>query len=370
MVRIYKLLAPLGGAIALAACASSAKPTTESTSAGVTAAPDAATLDKDNPVKPLPEPPLGIDVTWEDLTLKAPITAEKVRLGRWLFFDKRLSADNTVACSSCHQPEHAFSEPTPVSTGIGGQKGGRKAPSFTNMHTTLYPHFFWDGRAASLEEQALGPVQNPIEMGNSLDGMLDTLRNKTGYAKYFEQAFGTAEITPDRVAEAIASYERTRLSGNSPYDKWKQDGDEAAVSDQAKKGWELFHGKAECNQCHLGENFTDASFHNLGIGWDAAKKALADEGRSKISGKAEDAGAFKTPGLRDITKHAPYMHDGSIATLKEVVQHYNKGGNPNPTLSPKIRKLDLTDEEVDAIVAFMQALDGEGYQDTAPASFP
>jgi cytochrome c peroxidase len=275
-----------------------------------------------------------------------------------------------VSCASCHRPENAFSEPTPVSTGIKGQKGGRKAPTFLNMAQTLYPHFFWDGRAGSLEEQALGPVQNPIEMGNTIEGMIATLEASKGYAKYFEAAFGSAGITPDRVAQAIAAYERTRMSGNSPYDKWRQNEDEGAVSDQAKQGWKLFFGKAECNQCHLGDNFTDSGFHNLGIGWDADKKAFADDGRSAISNKDEDRGAFKTPGLRDISKHAPYMHDGSLATLEEVVEHYNKGGHANPTLSPKVRKLGLTKDEVAAVVAFMKALDGEGYQDPGPKLFP
>lgn len=321
-----------------------------------------------NPLVPLPALPLGIDSTFADL--EKPPTPERVRLGRWLFYDKRLSADGTISCETCHEPAKAFSEGAPVSTGIRGQKGTRKAPSFVNQAWTLYPHFFWDGRAASLEEQALGPVENPIEMGNTHEAMLATLEKIAAYKPYFKAAFGTEEITKDRVAQAIADYERTRTSGNSPFDRWKRGKDEQAVSAEAKKGHDLFFGKAECNQCHLGQSFTDSLFHNLGIGWDPKAKKMKDEGRAAISKKKEDTGAFKTPGLREVTKHAPYMHDGSIATLREVVEHYNRGGLANPWLSPKIRKLGLTAGEADSIVAFLQALEGEGYQDAAPAAFP
>jgi len=326
-----------------------------------------------NPLAPLPKPPLGIDTTFDKL--KDPPTPETVRLGRWLFFDKRLSKDGTISCATCHQPQHAFSEPTPVSTGIHGQKGNRKAPPVINLAWTIYPHFFWDGRATSLEEQALGPVANPIEMGNTHEAMISTLQSIHAYEKYFVEAFGSAEISKERIAKAIADYERTRMSGNSPYDQWQNQRyiDGYQPTEQHKviaKGFELFNGKAECNQCHLGQNFTDSLFHNLGIGWDAEKQEFGDIGRYEISQKEEDKGAFKTPGLREVTKHAPYMHDGSIKTLRETVEHYNKGGNPNPWLSKKIRPLNLTEEEIDALVAFMEALDGEGYMDTAPVAFP
>ncbi|MFQ5679963.1 MAG: cytochrome-c peroxidase [Gemmatimonadota bacterium] len=319
-----------------------------------------------NPILPLPEPPLGIEQRLTEL--EDPPTPERVRLGRWLFFDPRLSADGKISCASCHRPENAFSEPTPVSTGIGGQMGGRKAPSFVNQAWTIYPHFFWDGRSSSLEDQALGPIQNPIEMGNSLTAMLATLE-RGSYAPYFEQAFGDDEITADRVAKAIAAYERTRLSGNSPWDRW-QAGDENAVSDLVKRGHDLFFGRAGCNQCHLGQNFTDSRFHTLGIGWDAEDGAFTDEGRFAVNGEERDLGAFKTPGLRDVTRHAPYMHDGSIATLREVIELYNAGGIHNPFLSPRIRPLGLDPEEVDALEAFLRALDGVGYQDRAPSAFP
>ena len=241
-----------------------------------------------NPIEPLPDPPLGVTHTFDEL--EVPPTPESVRLGKWLFYDTRLSADNTAACATCHRPENAFSEPTPVSTGIDGQKGGRKAPTFINAAWALLPHTFWDGRAGSLEDQALGPVANPIEMGNTHEQMIATLQAAEGYAKYFEEAFGTPEITNDRVAKAT--------------------GDESEL------------------------------------------------------------GAFKTPTVREVTKRAPYMHDGSIGTLREVVELYNRGGEPNPHLDPKIQPLDLTEEEVDALVAMMESLEGESYMDTPPTMFP
>jgi cytochrome c peroxidase len=293
-----------------------------------------------------------------------------VRLGRWLFYDRRLSGDGSVACASCHRPEYAFSEPTPVSSGIRGQKGVRKAPSFINQALTLYPHFFWDGRAGSLEDQALGPIANPVEMGSSHESMIATLSKVAAYRPYFKEAFGDERITTQRVATAIADYERTRMSGNSPWDRWRRNRDQAAVDDQVKQGHELFFGKAQCNQCHLGNNFTDSRFHNIGVGWDPRSRTFKDEGRYVVTREAMDRGAFKTPTLRDVTKHAPYMHDGSVPTLREAVELYNRGGERNPYLDPKITPLNLTDAEVDALVAFMRALDGEGYMDVAPAHFP
>jgi cytochrome c peroxidase len=365
-----------GAALVLAGRAAAAKDQpAASPSAAATAAPgsassgDAPAWEAENPVVPLPKPPLGIDNTFEELP--EPPTPERVRLGRWLFFDARLSADGKISCATCHKPENAFSETTAVSTGIHGQQGGRKAPSFVNLAWTLYPHFFWDGRAASLEEQALGPIANPVEMGNTHDAMVNTLGNVKAYKRYFAQAFGDDRITKDRVAKAIADYERTRMSGNSAWDRWQRNRDESAVSDQVKLGHKLFFfGKAACNQCHLGQNFTDNSFHNLGVGFDPATGTFKDQGRWDVTKEEADRGAFKTPTLRDVSKHAPYMHDGSHKTLKDVVEFYNKGGVRNPTLSDKMKPLGLTSEEVDALVAFMEALDGEGYQDTVPKTFP
>lgn len=340
---------------------------------------EAALWEAANPVVPIPDPPLGIG-TDKNMPAKLtefadPPTPERVRLGRWLFFDKRLSADNTIACATCHRPENAFSEPTAVSTGIRGQKGGRKAPSFTNQAWASHPHFFWDGRAASLEEQAGGPIINPIEMGvKDHQAVVDKLSKVQGYAEYFKEAFGTEEVTIERITKAIADYERTRMSGNSPWDKWRA-GDQDAVSDDVKKGHRLFFGNAFCNNCHKGPNLTDSEFHNLGVGWDETTQTFADQGRYAVTKKESDKGAFKTPSIRDVSKRAPYMHDGSVKTLREVVELYTKGGIPNPHLDRKIDRrfaeiLDLSEEQINQLVAFMEALDGEGYQDTAPAAFP
>jgi cytochrome c peroxidase len=321
-----------------------------------------------NPLQPLPRPPLGLQSTFAELP--TPPTPARVRLGRWLFYDTRLSGDGSLSCASCHLPEHAFSQPTPVSTGVHGQRGVRKAPPLVNLAWTIYPNFFWDGRASSLEAQALAPIANPIEMGGSHGAMVKTLAAVRGYRPYFKEAFGSDRITKERVAHAIADYERTRLSGNSPVDRWRVGRDESAVSAEVKQGYALFFGKAECNQCHLGESYTDGRFHNLGIGWDAASRSFADPGRHAITKRDADRGAFKTPGLREVAQHAPYMHDGSIATLGEVVRHYDRGGIANPWLTTRVRKLDLTAEEVRALVAFMEALSGEGYADRAPIAFP
>lgn len=327
-------------------------------------APKLAQWEIDNPIAPLPKAPLG---TQADFSKLPWVTPAKVRLGKWLFYDGRLSADGHVPCATCHRPENAFSEPTPHSTGFGGKNGERKSPTFINGAWPLYPFYFWDGRADSLAAQAQGPMANPIEMASSHDKIVSLAMTNAGYKKAFAEVFGDDKIDIGRVAEAIAAYEATRLSGNSKFDKFDA-GDQSALSEEEKKGRELFFGKAQCNQCHFGWNFTDSSFHNLGIGWAGGK--FKDVGRAGISKKKEDTGAFKTPTLREITKHAPYMHDGSLLTLKDVVEHYNKGGNKNPWLDKKVFKLKLTPQEVDAIVAFMGALEGEGYQDTAPKSFP
>lgn len=340
---------------------------------------EVSTWEATNPVVPIPDPPLGIG-TEEDRPGKLtefpdPPTPESVRLGRWLFFDKRLSANNTISCATCHRPQHAFSEPTPVSTGIGQQKGGRKAPSFVNQAWAPLPHFFWDGRAASLEEQAGGPMINPIEMGNkNHQAVVANIAAIASYPKYFQEAFGTEDVTIQRITKAIADYERTRMSGNSAWDRWRA-GDKNAVSAEVKQGHRLFFGNAFCNNCHKGPNFTDGKFHNLGVGWDPETKRFADKGRYAVTMEKADTGAFKTPSIRDVSKRAPYMHDGSVKTLREVVELYRKGGKPNPYLDRKIdrrfaEQLDFTDDQINALVKFMEALEGKGYQDQAPTAFP
>jgi cytochrome c peroxidase len=321
-----------------------------------------------NPIVALPAPPLGISSRLTDQ--KEPPTPERVRLGRWLFYDTRLSADRTISCATCHDPARGFSQDTAVSTGIRGQKGTRKSPGFVNAAWRLYPVFFWDGRADSLEAQALGPIANPIEMGNTYEAMVRTLTGVRAYAKYFRDAFGSEHITKERVAKAIADYERICMSGDSAWDRWRKHHDETAVSDEVRKGHELFFGRAGCSQCHLGENFTDDRFHNLGVGWNPRARTFADEGRSVVTNAVADRGAFKTPTLRDVAKHAPYMHDGSMSSLEQVVEHYRKGGTRNPWLDPKITRVPLTDAEAAALVTFMEALTGQNTLQTPPAAFP
>ena len=192
-------------------------------------------------------------------------------------------------------------------------------PSFINTASTLVPNRFgWDGRATSLEEQSLRPVTNPAEMGNSASQMVHTLDRIEGYASYFDRAFGDRSITSVRVASALADYQRTRMSGNSAWDRWER-GDARALSLSARRGLDLFTGDAQCSRCHYGPNFTDGSFHNVGLGWDASLHRYADEGRATITGRPVDRGAFKTPTLRDVARHPPYMRDGSLATLRDVV---------------------------------------------------
>ncbi len=280
-----------------------------------------------------------------------PMTVEKVALGRQLYFDTRLSRDNTVSCATCHDPKRGWTDQAPVSTGIGGQKGKRSAPTVINASYNLFQ--FWDGRAASLEEQAVGPIANPVEMGETHEVVVSKLSAIPGYREQFKRLFGT-DVTIDGIGKAIAAFERTVVSGDSPYDRY-QAGERTALTAEAKRGLELFTGKANCSQCHVGFNLSDGVFHNIGVGIDAPEP---DMGRFVVTGEEKDRGAFKTPILRDLTRTAPYMHDGSEPTLERVVEYYNKGGFANAWLDPKMQPLNLTDEEKSDLVAFMKALDG------------
>ena len=281
-----------------------------------------------------------------------PSTPEKILLGKQLFFDGRLSADNKVSCATCHDPAKGFSNGEPFATGVESQKGGRNSPTILN---SAYGNLqFWDGRAKNLEDQALGPVQNPIEMKMSLEDVVKKLNAIEGYKQQFQQVFGT-DVNTDGMAKAIAAYERTVLSGDAPYDKFKA-GDKAALSEAAARGMKLFLGKANCSACHAGASFTDNGFHNIGV-------PGTDEGRMVINKSAGDKGAFKTPTLREIARTAPYMHNGGLKTLEEVVAHYNKGGTPHPQLDEEIFPLKLTDAEAADLVTFLK----EG---TASASYP
>jgi cytochrome c peroxidase len=321
--------------------------------------------------------PLGLDPIAAYVPPANLMTKGKVELGKQLYFDPRVSLDGTVSCASCHNPEKGWTDsPRATSVGIDGQVGGRNAPTVLN---TVYGRtMFWDGRAPSLEGQAQGPIQNPIEMGKqSYKEIIDRLRKISGYTEQFHKVFGT-DVTLDGMAKAIAAFERAAaLSGNSKYDKYVK-GDMKALSDSEKRGMVLFGlrldpdddfktevvlKKAECTSCHIGRNFTDEQFHNLGIGWNEQERKFADLGRwviAPIGAKnASEMGAFKTPTVRDATRTAPYMHDGSLKTLEELVEHYDKGGNPNPALDKDIKKLNLTAEEKKDLIAFMKALTSE-----------
>jgi cytochrome c peroxidase len=309
---------------------------------------------------------LGLEDANTFVPKENPLTAKKVELGRLLFFDKRLSKNNTIACASCHIPALAFTDGQPVSTGIHRLQGGRSAPASINR--VFSQAQFWDGRAATLDDQSVGPLVSPVEHGFiNHDEMVKKLKGIEGYRRLFKDAFGS-DITTDAVGKAIASFQRTILSGNSPADRFDVGGDQQALAEDAQRGLTLFRGKARCTRCHSGFNFSDEKFHNLGIGWDTN---TVDLGRYMETKNPEDIGAFKTPTLREISRTAPYMHDGRFATLEDVVNFYNQGGIKNPHQDNTIIPLELTAEEQHDLVAFLRSLSGEGWQQiTAPTQFP
>ncbi|HEV3332075.1 MAG TPA: cytochrome c peroxidase [Bryobacteraceae bacterium] len=310
-----------------------------------------------------PREPLGLpSIEWPK---DNRYSAAKAELGRVLYYDKRISADETISCATCHEPKYAFTDGAAVSTGINGQKGNRSAPTIINRAFSLAQ--FWDGRATTLEDQVKGPMANPIEMGNSHEMVVSSLKGIAGYGPLFAAAFGSPEITIDRAAMAIATFERTILSGNSPYDRYKK-GDKKAMSPEQVRGMSVFFDKAKCDRCHENSNFTLNAYANLGVGTD---KPDPDVGRFALTKDPRDWAVFKVPTLREIEHTAPYMHDGSLKTLEEVVDFYDKGCTPNKNLDPNIKKLNLTDQDKKDLVAFLKALSGEGWQNAGPpAEFP
>lgn len=315
-----------------------------------------------------------------------PLTPEKIALGEKLFFDKRLSLDRTVSCATCHDPAMGFADPNAVGIGIELKKGARNSPSIVNA--VFNELQFWDGRAATLEEQAKLPLINPIEMGmKDHQAVVDRVKEIAEYRAEFEKVFGREGITIDTIAKAIASFERVQLSGDAPFDRFLA-GDEAAISESAKRGWELFNGQARCVSCHTfnatAPFFSDFKFHNIGvaaknqnfsqlarkaqqlIAAEKDKERIRDElalspgfselGRYLITGEQRDIGAFKTSMLRDVELTAPYMHDGSEKTLLDVIKFYDKGGEPNPNLDGGMRPLKLTDQQMADLVEFLKTL--------------
>lgn len=316
-----------------------------------------------------------------------PMTRAKIELGRQLYFDKRLSADNTVSCADCHHPDEGYARHTQFGVGIKGQEGGRNSPvSYNRILSDLQ---FWDGRAATLEEQAIGPIANPIEMGNTHDAAVATVKGIEGYQLQFAKVFSDG-VTIANIGKAIATFERAIVTGPSPYDYYEpvrtmqasfaeelkdlealkqddpdlhdhylqrlKDSEAHPMSESARRGREIFFTqKGGCSACHVNANLADERYHNLGIGMD---KPDPDLGRFVVTKEDKDRGAFKTPTVRNVALTAPYMHDGSLKTLEEVVDWYAKGGHPNPHLSMNVRKLELTDQDKADLVAFMKACTG------------
>jgi cytochrome c peroxidase len=290
----------------------------------------------------------------------SPNDAAKVALGKQLYFDGRLSKNGAIACAFCHNPGTGWADPRQTSIGIGGGLGGRQAP--TVLNTGFNSLQFWDGRARSLEEQALQPIQNPIEMGETHENVVRKLNGIKGYQQQFRTVFAT-DPNLQGIAEAIAAFERTVTSTNSPFDKYAM-GDSKAMDEAAVRGMALFKGKARCILCHNGPNFTDNQFHNLGVPQIGPMKE--DLGRYYVTKVEKDKGAFKTPTLRSITQTAPYMHDGVFKTLGEVLDFLNTGGGTNTNLSPLMRVLNLTPKEKVDLIAFLKALTGESIKIDLP----
>ena len=297
--------------------------------------------------------PLGLDTLTMFIPDDNPLTIEKIKLGRKLFFDERLSVDGTVSCATCHNPLLGFADGRSVAVGIEGLEGSRSTPAIINR--LFSEGQFWDGRAQSLEEQVLGPIENPIEMNNPIKNVVKTLNADELIRNDFQKVFGT-DVTAEGLQKAIASFERILLSGESSFDKYMA-GDKKALSESARKGFLLFKSeKVNCITCHKGTNFTDELFHNSGVGIDFEKPDL---GRFVETKNDTDYGRFKTPTLRDIARTSPYMHNGSLRSLREVVDFYDQGGIKNVNLSIHIKPLNLTEEEKENLVEFMRSLIGE-----------
>lgn len=321
-----------------------------------------------------------------------PQTPAKIALGQQLFHEARLSVNGLVSCASCHAPEQAFADGLKVSEGINGLTGARNAPSVLNAAYARTQ--FWDGRAGSLEEQAIGPMLNPLEMGMPDEtAILAVVRGDAGYRRQFRQVFDVAPeaIRIDHVAKAIASFERTLIVGAAPFDRYYFNNEQEAISQSAKRGLSVFFNQAACASCHALDGqfalFTDHRFSNIGVGFakisaraqtiaqaleplqalqqaELSEAERAEFGRFLVTGDPADIGAFKTPMLRNIEQTAPYMHDGSLATLEEVVDFYNRGGRdtedaatqPDVFVDPRIRPLHLSEQQKQDLVAFMRSL--------------
>ena len=279
---------------------------------------------------------------------------EKEGLGKMLFFDPRLSGSNWISCATCHNPGLGWSDGLPRGLGNGQKELGRHSPTIIN--SGYFKLQFWDGRAKTLEEQAVGPIQAEVEMNQNMNALIEELGAIPGYVALFKKVFGRSGITSGNIGKAIAVFEKSVVSKNSSYDKYWE-GDKLAMNSSAIKGMNIFFGKAKCGICHNGPAFTDSNFHNIGVKQHGPLKI--DLGRYSLTKDDFDKGAFKTPGLRHISKTAPYMHDGSEATLEDVVEFYDRGGDEEENRSPLITPLGLTGQEKKDLVEFLMALEGE-----------
>jgi cytochrome c peroxidase len=302
--------------------------------------------------------PLGLD-SYMPTPEENPLTPKKAALGRELFRDPLLSRDHQISCATCHDPARGFSDNRPVAVGVFGRQGNRRVPRIVNRG--YGKAFFWDGRIATLEEQVLQPILSAKEMDLTLEEAVARLDGVPRYRQLFSEVF-ERDISDHDLARALASYVRTILAGDSPYDRHLQ-GNAEALSEEARQGLRIFRGKGNCTLCHLGPNLTDEGFHNTGIAWREGR--FDDDGRHIVTRNDSERGSFKTPTLREVARTPPYMHDGSLATLEEVIAYYDRGGNRNPQLDPEMRPLGLTEEEKRALAAFLRSLSGtvrEGYQ--------
>jgi cytochrome c peroxidase len=313
------------------------------------------------------EAPLGLPPV--PIPADNPPTKETIALGRKLFYDPRLSRNNTLSCASCHNPYIAFSDGRAIAQGFGGSLGVRNSPTLLNA--AYSPLQFWDGRASSLEAQSAFPIANPVEMDQPHDVSVSKIRKDPEYKAEFAQAFGPGPITLDLIEKSLASFERTLLSGNSPFDQYQYGGNKLALSPAAIRGLEIFRDpkRGNCAVCHTIEEhyalFTNGTFHNIGVGVNA-EGDLTDLGRFDATKIQAEKGKFKTPGLRNVALTAPYMHDGSLKTLKSVVDFYAGGGNSNPYLDKDIKPLHLSAQDRADLVAFLESLTGDMPKNVGP----
>ena len=299
-------------------------------------------------------PPVPAQYRAEAVRIEANWSAEQSALGKRLFKDRGLSRDRSIACVDCHDPQLAYTDGKARSVGIRGQVMRRNSPTLVNL--ALGRSQGWDGRTTNLEAFVLGPIQNPLVMDLPIEEAVRRVQADKSYRKAFQRVFGGGP-TRERLAMALAAYHRSIYSVDAPFDRYVA-GDPQALTPEAQRGLALFVGKARCGECHSGSGFTDESYHTLGIG--------DDPGRGTVTRSSADFGAFKTPSLREVGITAPYMHDGSLATLADVVDYYDRGGDPHPNLDPRMRRLGLTDGEKAALVAFMESLTGTVLQDGVP----